>query len=443
MNAPTVAIETLGCKLNQYESEAIATELQERGYRVVPFGEDAEVYVINGCTVTSKADRKTRNLVNRALRTRRGGSGVIVTGCFVDGHPDEKTGEDSTYYVDNTRKHAIPEIVEAHLRGEGVDLESLAGDVFGFAPPGRIFHTRTTIKIQDGCDNFCTFCIIPFVRGRARSRDPGEIVREAAQAIEGGARELILTGVNMSRYRWDESGEIVDFSRVVRRILDLDGDFRVRISSLEPDQLNAQFIELFRHPRIAPHLHLCLQSASPRILLAMRRMYTIEQYRETVTALREIDPLFNITTDLIVGFPGETAEDQAAAIAAIAEHGFGHVHTFPYSRRSGTRAERMPGQINEQTRKVWAEQIRLAAEAEKRSYRKRFVGRIERVLVERVMESGCTVYAEGFGEHYVPIRVRIEGSASVRPNTFINVFIETLEAGNDPRLTGALSQIDG
>lgn len=443
---PTVAIETLGCRLNQYESEAIATTLDRRGYRVDSFAPDADAYVINGCTVTAKADRKTRNLVNRALRGRQNGAGVIVTGCFVDGHPSEVSPEDGIYYVPNRFKHAIPEILEAHLKGELVDLEALGADVFGFAPPGRVFHTRTTIKIQDGCDNFCTFCIVPHVRGRARSRDPREILREAQAALHGGARELVLTGVNMSRYAWIRradtgkadtgSQETVDFTAVIRSILELDGDFRLRLSSLEPDRLDARFVDLFGHPGMAPHLHLCLQSASPRALLAMRRMYTLQDYREIVAALREIDPLFNVTSDMIVGFPGETEEDHQAGIAAIHEFGFGHVHTFPFSPRHGTRADRMPNQIDEKTKKLRAQAIRDAAEQAKRRYRQQFLGRTERVLIERIERQQGALLIEGLGEHYIPIRARVSDVDEARPNTFVKVRIDGIEEGDDPRLRG-------
>lgn len=446
--APLVAIETLGCRLNQYESEAIATELRRLGYRVVPFSPDADVFVINSCTVTARADRKTRNLVNRAARIRRRGAGVIVTGCFVDGHPDEIPATDNTYYLPNARKHAVPRIVEAHIRGEPVDLDAFRSDVFAFVPPGRVFHTRTTIKIQDGCDNFCTFCIVPHVRGRGRSRDPREILRDAESAIDGGARELVLTGVNMSRYRWTADATTsregtVDFPALLRSILDLDGDFRLRISSLEPDRLDDRFVELFRHPKMTPHLHLCLQSAAPRVLLAMRRMYTLEDYREIVAALRGVDPLFNITSDMIVGFPGETEDEHEAARAAIEEFGFGHVHTFPYSRRQGTRADRMPDQIDEKTKKRRAREVRDAAERAKRRYRERCIGRRERVLVERVHRREGMVQVEGLGEHYLPIRGHAAVGAELRPNTFVPVDLEWLEAGEDPRLRGTCRVRDG
>ncbi len=439
----TIAVETLGCKLNQYESESIATELTHRGYHVVPFdaATHADAYVINTCTVTSKADRKTRNLVNRAIRSRPAGSGVIVTGCFVDGNPTMASEDEATYFVDNRHKHAIPEILEAHLHGEIVAPESFPADIFGFVTPERVFHTRTTIKIQDGCDNFCTFCIIPFVRGRAQSRAPQQVLDEARAAIAGGARELILTGVNMSRYRAETSDTNLSFTTLVGAILDLPGEFRLRISSLEPDGLTPEFAELFRHPKLTPHLHLCMQSASPRVLLAMRRMYTYAEYEKTVRLLREIDPSFNITTDMIVGFPGETPEEHASGLTAIAELGFGHVHTFPYSRRSGTRADRMTNHVDERTKRQRAEEIRRSAEESKRRYRAGFLGRTQTLLVERIDTTGT--WAEGLGEHYIPIRASLPSGADISPNQMYSVTITGIEDGEDPRLTASFVRHDG
>ena len=307
----------------------------------------------------------------------------------------------------------------------------------------RIFHTRTNIKVQDGCDNFCTFCIIPFVRGRATSRNPDDVVREAQEAIEGGSHELVLTGVNMSRYQFDGG---VDFVALVERILSLSGDFRVRISSLEPDHLTDRFITLFQHPRMAPHLHLCAQSGSDRVLLQMRRMYTAEEFRRVVHSLRAVDPQFNITTDIIVGFPGETDADVAATLALVSDLQIGHVHTFPYSLRHGTRAERMDGRIPGPVIAERARTIRDLSDVQKRRYRESLIGTRERVLVERVEQPSAgsseeEVVARGLGDHYVPIRFPVDRAPQpVRPNTFHTVEIVGIADGTDPDLIGQLPQ---
>ncbi len=438
----SVAFATLGCKLNQFETDSIATRLRDSGYRVVDFAEPADVCVINSCTVTNRADRKSRNLLYRAERQSSGDSSLVVlTGCFVDSHRDELESDGRTYIVPNEQKQSIPELVDGHFRGE---ITHPAGSVFDFPLPDRIFHTRSTIKVQDGCDNFCTFCIIPFVRGRAQSRPAGEVLAAVREAVEGGAKEIVLTGVNMSRYR---DGE-VDFTELASRCLDVEKEYRLRISSLEPDQLTDRFLELFAHPRMAPHLHLCLQSGSERVLLAMRRQYTAELYTRLARALRERDPLFNLTTDIIVGFPGETDADFESSLRAVAELGFGHVHTFPYSVRAGTRAARLQSQVASRAKKERAARIREAGERSKRAYRERLVGLTERMLVERVEERDDRIMLSGLGEHYVPIRVEVaRGDGPARnddpraayENCFLDVRLLSLEPGDDPSLLGVIA----
>lgn len=441
----SVAFATLGCKLNQFETDSIATTMRDKGYRVVDFADGADAYIINSCTVTNRADRKSRNLLYRAERQSSTDSSLVVlTGCFVDSHRDELESDGRTYIVPNEQKQSIPELVDGHFRGE---ITHPAGSVFDFPVPDRIFHTRSTIKIQDGCDNFCTFCIIPFVRGRAQSRSMHDVTASVREAVEAGAKEIVLTGVNMSRYR---DGEI-DFAELVSRCLAVEGDFRLRISSLEPDQLNDRFLELFAHERMAPHLHLCLQSGSERVLLAMRRQYTAELYTRLARSLREREPLFNLTTDIIVGFPGETETDFEASRRAVEELGFGHVHTFPYSVRAGTRAERLPDQIPSRVKRERAARIREAGERSKRGYRERLVGRTEKMLVERVEERNGRIVLRGLGEHYVPIRVefvprpahadaaRDGDPRTAYENRFIDVRLVSLDAGDDPTLVGVIA----
>lgn len=469
MSKRTVAFETLGCKLNQYETDAIATELDRRGFAVVgrhggadavEEGAPVDAWVINSCTVTNKADRKSRNVLNRAVRAA--GEVVVLTGCYVDSHRDELMGSAATYIVDNAHKNTIPQLLEAHFRGEVVDPDSLDPNVFGFVTPDQIFHTRTNIKVQDGCDNFCTFCIIPQVRGRARSRSPEDVLTEAREAIRGGARELVLTGVNMSRYRYrpdrieyrgetaspaakdvadgrfgtaaePASLEEVDFPVLVAMILDLPGDFRVRISSLEPDQLDERFLALFDHPRMCPHLHLCLQSGSDRVLLAMRRMYSVAHYLEIVERLRSRNPRFTITTDLIVGFPGETEEEFAASCRVLDQAEVAHVHMFPYSVRSGTRAERMDGHLSPQDKTRRGRVVQRDGTERKRRVRTAQIGSTQRVLIENVQREGERYVATGLTEYYHPARIN-SISSPLTANTFCDVTITGIGDGDDPVL---------
>lgn len=422
---PRVALETLGCKLNQYETDAIATDLRSRGYEIVDGTGEVDVRVVNSCTVTNKADRKSRNALYRAQRA--GSRLVIMTGCGVDSGAADSSADLSTYLVDNARKNRIPDIIDAHFAGEIVDPAVLEGSPFAYAAPERIFHTRTSLKIQDGCDNFCTFCIIPYVRGRAASRSADGIVHEAEEALENGAREIVLTGVNMSRYRDGDT----DFAALAARILAIEGRWRMRISSLEPDGLDERFFALFDHERMTPQLHLCLQSGSERVLLAMRRMYTVAAYRDAVGKLRDRDPLFNLTTDLIVGFPGETEVDHDASLATIDEFGFGHVHMFPYSVRSGTRAERMADHVPHPVARRRAREVERRAARARRGYRASLVGREDTVLIERIEENGR---ASGLGRYYT--RVTIEAVPDARPNTFVPVTLTGLGEGDDPTLIG-------
>ncbi len=337
-----VAFQTLGCRLNQYETDSLVTDFRRAGYRVVPFSDEADCYIMNTCTVTDRSDRKSRNLINRATGVA-GGPVVVVTGCFVEsshGYAFDRPGV--TYVVDNQRKHTIFDLVDAHMRGEVGRPAELPADRFRFGDALDGFHTRAALKIQDGCDDFCTFCIIPFVRGRAESRPVDDVLEHARRIIGAGAREIVLTGVNMGRYDHDGT----TFTALVELLLGLRGEFRLRLSSIEPDFRGDGFERLIAHEKLCPHLHLCLQSGSDRVLRRMRRRYTVGDYLDFVDAIRRCDESFNFTTDVIVGFPGESEDDFARTLDVARTVGFSHIHTFPYSRRSGTKAARLPGQVD-------------------------------------------------------------------------------------------------
>ena len=416
--APAIAFANLGCRLNIAESDALAARFVAAGYRVVPTTDPADVVVVNTCTVTGQADRKSRNALYRAARGGAGpgtaatgstdpGTGdqmrplVVATGCYVTaqgGVACDLPGVD--YAVDNDRKSGIFDLVEAHLAGEVADPAALPADPFGYRPGAQPLHTRATIKIQDGCDNFCTFCIIPAVRGRAQSRPAGDILEEARRLLDEGHRELVLTGVNIGRYRWGEWC----FSRLLEELLDLPGDYRVRVSSLEPDPLDDRFVKLTGHERLCPHLHLCLQSGSDRILLRMRREYDVDRYLDLVDRIRTVWSRRGVpahfTTDVMVGFPGETEADFARTAAVCETVGFGHIHTFRYSPREGTRAARLPGAVPEAVKAERSAAIRRLAAAGRRRLAQRLTGRRQRVLVEQVDGRLAT----GYGESYLRIR---------------------------------------
>jgi len=403
----TVSFKTLGCRLNQYETDALVTRFHQAGYRVVDYSSPADVTVINTCTVTNQSDQKSRNTINYAARNNPDKL-LVVTGCMANNHREQlEANEKITYVVDNERKSHIVSLVDAHFKGEVVHPESYPGNVFGFETVDQSLHTRTSIKIQDGCDNFCTYCIVPTVRGRAVSRPPQEIRENIRRVVDNGFKEIVITGVNIGRYHF----EAYNLERLIEKIVEIPGDFRVRISSLEPDGFGPDFHKVFQHPKMAPHLHLCIQSGSDPVLIKMRRMYTVSSFLNIIENFRKALPDFNFTTDVIVGFPGETDQDFAATTRVVTEARFSHIHTFRFSRRKGTRADRMQEQVIEQVKSERGEVIRHISEQNRLRYMNEMVGKNERVLIEKVDQKGV---ARGYGEHYLPVRfptpVRIKNS---------------------------------
>ncbi|MFV0553529.1 MAG: tRNA (N(6)-L-threonylcarbamoyladenosine(37)-C(2))-methylthiotransferase MtaB [Mangrovibacterium sp.] len=419
-----IAFKTLGCRLNQYETDALVTEFDKAGYEVVDFKDHADVVVVNTCTVTNQSDQKSRNIISQAARNNQG-SVVVVTGCMVNNYKEKLEQEEKiTYVVENNRKGSILNLVESHFSGEIMHPDKLDANVFQFDTVDKSLHTRSSIKIQDGCNNFCSYCIIPSVRGRATSRPLPDIIANVKNTLANGFKELVITGVNIGRYDW-EGLKVAD---VIRAILEIEGDFRVRISSLEPDGFTNDFVELFKHPKLTPHLHLCLQSGSNEVLKRMRRMHSREDFNQTVAHFRAVIPDFNFTTDLIVGFPGETEEEFKESLNAVKELNFGHVHAFKYSVRRGTKAERMEGHINGTVKSERSEQLRSISEAERTKYLQSFIGKTQTILTEGFDKQGR---AKGYGEHYVPIRLVGE---NISRNEFYPVQIIGMEGEGEKAL---------
>lgn len=415
-----VTFKTLGCRLNQFETDALVTQFSQAGYEVVPFGQHADVTIINTCTVTSQSDHKSRNYISQAGNINPEGL-LVVAGCMANNHREKlEKNQNITYVVENEHKSSVFSLVDGHFRGEIVHPDSLPTDRFGFETVEKSLHTRTSIKIQDGCDNFCSFCIIPKVRGRAVSRPVKDILDNIRKVTDNGFKELVLTGVNIGRYDF----EGIRFENLLEKILELPGDFRLRISSIEPDGFTSDFRLLFQNPRLAPHLHLCLQSGSDEILLKMRRMYTVSSFMDVVSGFKALYPEFNFTTDVITGFPGESDKDFEQTCELIKEAGFSHVHTFRYSARKGTRAERMPDQVPEKVKTMRAEKIRQLSEDSMKAYLEKMKGKKQRVLIERVSKDG---YASGYGEHYIPVRIQ---NKLLSRNSFVHIKLsDILEKG--------------
>jgi threonylcarbamoyladenosine tRNA methylthiotransferase MtaB len=419
-NTKRIAFKTLGCRLNQYETDALVTDFDKAGYQLVGVDELPDVVVVNTCTVTNQSDQKSRTTISQAARANRDAV-VVVTGCMANNFKEKLEGQDNiTFVVENNRKSSILSLVDAHFSGEILHPNQLPQDVFRYEPVQKSLHTRSAVKVQDGCDNFCTFCIIPMVRGRAVSRPVAEVLESVRKTIENGFKEIVITGVNIGRY---EDGE-ARFEDLLAQVLEVPGDFRVRISSLEPDGFGDRFVDLFKHPKLMPHLHLCLQSGSDKTLLRMRRMYDVEQFRKTVNLFRSVYPDFNFTTDIIVGFPGETEEEFQETLDAVREFNFSHVHTFKYSVRKGTRAERLENHIPEKIKTERSAQIRILSEENKRGYYQSLIGKTQDVLVEKVTKTK----ASGYGDLYIPVEFQAN---DIKKNTIQTVKLTGLSGEGD------------
>ncbi len=421
-----IAFKTLGCRLNQYETDALASEFRSKGYEVVPFSQPADIYVINTCTVTNQSDHKSRNMISQAIRHTKNPL-VIVTGCMANHYRTQLEKQpDISYVVENDRKSSIVSLVEAHYHGEITTPDMFPRDKFHFPLANKAFHTRSLIKIQDGCDNYCSYCIIPKVRGRAISRPKEEILDNIRHVVDAGFKEVVMTGVNIGRYQYE--GYI--FEDLVEEILALPGNFRLRISSIEPEGFGEKLIDLFAHPKLTPHMHLCLQSGSDIILQRMHRKYNVKTFMDMINRFRLRYPDFNFTTDIIVGFPGETEKDflQSAAIAREAR--FSHIHTFKYSKRDGTLAARMENQIPEIIKTERSKIIRDISAKNKREYYHAMIGKTQDVLFEKEENH----FSLGYGQHYLPVIVYNR----ITNNHIRKVLLKNIEEKKEPVLVGKL-----
>ena len=376
-----VAFHTLGCKVNQYETEAIREAFVSRGAEIVGEEDEADVYVVNTCTVTNIADRKSRQYIRR-MKALNPAALIVVTGCYAQVSADEVAAMPEVgLVIGNNLKSRIADRVfewfsDALSSSNRVDVLGLdALDTYedlGRVTAAESGKCRAYIKIQDGCNRFCAYCKIPYARGRVRSRAPEEIVSEARELVGRGYREIVLTGINTALYGREDgfsfvrsAGEedMTGLEAVLSRLDALEGDFRIRLSSLEPTVVDRNDVErLLRFRRLCHHLHLSIQSGSDPVLQRMNRHYTTKDYLEIVSAIRAFDPCYNVTTDIITGFPGETAEDHQNTLDLIGQAGFGRVHVFRYSPRPGTRAAEFDGQVDGRTKAVRSSEITRAAE---------------------------------------------------------------------------------
>lgn len=413
----SVALHNLGCKVNSYEMDVMQQRLQDCGYKIVPFDGAADIYIINTCTVTNIADRKSRQMIHRARRYNPDAV-VVAVGCYVQTAAGEAL-EDGTVdiAVGNNRKKDIVPIIEEYLktreqpRVEKIDINNTR-EYEEMQLTRTAEHTRAYIKIQDGCNQFCSYCIIPYARGRVRSRAEEDILQEVRGIVAAGYREIVLTGIHISSYGLDRGGP--ELLQLIRKLHEIDGLKRIRLGSLEPRIVTEQFArQLSALPGLCPHFHLSLQSGSDAVLGRMNRHYTAGEYFQTTEILRNCfrDPA--ITTDVIVGFPGETEEEFRETEAFVRKVNFYEMHIFKYSRRQGTRAAMMEGQLTEAEKGRRSAVLAQAEEEMSRSYRAGWLNRETGVLFEEKKQVAGGTYWIGHTPQYVKVAMEAGESADL------------------------------
>lgn len=404
----TVAFITLGCKVNIAETEGMKRLFEKAGYRVVDSEDYADVYVVNTCTVTNMGDRKSRQMLRRVHHINPNAV-VAAVGCFAQVAPEEAAKiEGVNLVVGNNMKHEIVSLVEQAAANSGKSIhvrrrEQL--DRFEELPAETYTdHTRAFIKVQDGCDNFCSYCIIPYARGPVRSRKMKDVLREVEGFARQGFREIVLTGIHLNAFRDVETGaDLMDLTREIGRI---DGIERIRLGSLDPGFVNPRFIEhAVNTPKLCPHFHISLQSGSAATLKRMNRKYTPEDYRKSVLALREAIPDVAITTDVMVGFPGETREEFEESLAFCDEMEFLWAHVFKYSPRKGTPAARFRDQVSPEEKEERSREMIALAEKNRVKFFRRFLSRHMNVLFEQPVH-GSPGWVEGLTANYIPVEVQ-------------------------------------
>ena len=428
---PRVRLETHGCKLNQADTQVLARHLATKGYSVVSDDGPADIYVLNSCTVTHVADRKARQAVRAARRQNPDGV-IIVTGCYAQRAPDDlRHMAEIDLVVGNTGKSSLPGLIEG-LSGGPATACAVGDDDF----PSSVvsIRSRAMIKIQEGCDQVCAYCIVPKVRGRERSIPLDDIVHAVKQREDIGCKEVVLTGTQLGSYGFDLDG--TDIRGLVEALLRRTTIPRIRISSLQPQDISNDLLELWSAPRLCPHFHVPLQSGSDAILKRMRRRYTAAEFLDAVHRIKHIIPGVSVTVDAIVGFPGETDEDFRQTLDVCQSAELGSIHVFPYSIREGTSAAHFNGQIDP---RIKSQRVRLLTEAADRiagDFRKSFIGDTRPVLWERSIPSNGKAVWTGLTDNY--LRVRTTASDDLA-NRITPATIEALDGG---ALTARVVQSD-
>jgi len=408
---PTVAFHTLGCKVNHYETEGIWRVFKEEGYERVDFEKSSDVYVINTCTVTNTGDKKSRQMIRRAVR-KNPEAIICVTGCYAQTSPGEIMeipGVDIVVGTQN-RKQMIEFIEEHKVTREpinGVTNIMKTREFEEMDVPVFTDRTRASLKIQEGCNNFCTFCIIPWSRGLLRSREPENVIKQAQQLVDAGYKEIVLTGIHTAGY--GEDLKDYNFAQLLRDLeYKVEGLKRIRISSIEASQITDEVIEVLdQSEKIVRHLHMPLQSGSDTVLTRMRRKYSCAFYKQKVDKIKKALPGLAITSDVIVGFPGETEEEFMETYRFIQEIGYSELHVFPYSRRTGTPAARMDNQVDEEVKNDRVHRMIELSNQQAKEYASEYESEVLEVIPEeRVPDADHPDVLEGYTDNYLKVRFR-------------------------------------
>ena len=427
-----VSITTLGCRVNSYESDAMAGLLKSRGFEIVPEGEHADIHIINTCTVTNIADRKSRQMISKCYKLDPD-SHIIVTGCWSQREPEKAMALPGVSIVlGSSEKSRIADICSelAGCSGKSFVRDIMHERTFEELEACSEGRTRAFLKIQDGCDRFCTYCAIPFARGRSRSRSLDSVRRELEKLNEEGFAEVVLTGIHLTDYGRDLGG--VDLADAIDCANGLENIRRIRLGSLEPHGMKDELIaRITGNPKVCRQFHLSLQSGSTSVLERMRRGYTAEEYSEIVEKIRasygDDAPRVAITTDIIAGFAGETEEEHEETKAFMRRIGFARVHVFPYSRRSGTLADKMPDQLTNAEKSRRAQELIAEGRILERAFLERFIGRTETVLIESENSDGLM---GGFTDSYVKVLTE-----NAEPDTLVEVIIKSITEDKNGELS--------
>lgn len=400
------ALHNLGCKVNSYETQAMQQMMENAGYDIIPFGEEsADIYIINTCSVTNMADRKSRQMIHKA-RKLNPDAVIVATGCYVES-AGEMVDEDIDIMIGNNEKSRLIDMLNGYFANDVMpEMPDISGvsefDSLTIKEPSE--HTRAYVKIQDGCNRFCSYCIIPYVRGRIRSRKEADVLNEINNLAKSGCKEVVLTGIHLSSYGMDGETRESKLIDIIEKINAVEGIERIRLGSLEPLIVDEEFTKRLKAcNKVCPHFHLSLQSGCDKTLKRMNRRYTAEQFENGVNILRKYYDNPAITTDVIVGFPQETEEEFNETYEFLKKIQFYELHVFKYSRRKGTVADKMPGQIEESIKSKRSDLL-LAMDSElSEEYRKSYIGKNVRILTEETVQIGDKTYMTGFTDSYVKV----------------------------------------